>query len=216
MTYAFKDPNISTQSKLYKALLRRAELLLTGRVLVLDPSVGSVSSQPGYSIWTAGELEDSGVIDMPTEAKLHRRLFYLRKVLMEEFPGKFDVVVVEDIPTHRFSRGRGRVYANAKAQIPLHKAVGVIEASVDCQVLLHIAPVTWRSYASDEHLADKEDGAHTDALDALVMGHAVLQIARHAAARAAKRRVRSRRSSSGDDNKRVRKPRRKKVPAGSN
>lgn len=191
MDYIYKTPTVSTQSKLYKSLLRRADLLLTGRVLVLDPSVGSLSSQPGYSIWSAGVLEDSGVIDMPTEAKLHRRLFYLRKVLMEEFPGKFDVVVIEDIPTHRFSRGRGRVYANAKAQVPLHKAVGVIEASIDCQVLVHIAPITWRSYASDDHLATKEEGGNTDELDAIVMGHSVLQIAKHAAARASKKRVRA-------------------------
>jgi hypothetical protein len=177
----FKEPNISTQTNLYSATRVVADKVLQGRMLVLDPSVGSWSSQPGYAIYEAGQLVDSGVIDMPTYEARSRRLYYLRRVLQEQFTETFDVVVIEDIPTHRFSRGRGgRTFANAKAQIPLHKAVGVIESIFDAPVLF-VSPATWHSYAPLDYIKSDES-------DAIVMGHAVLQIAAHAAARPRRKR----------------------------
>lgn len=176
------DVRVSTQTKLYAAVRGYAEKILTGRVLALDPSIGSWSSQPGYAVYMAGVLIDSGVIEMPTEATRSRRLFYLRRVLTEQFPEYFDAVIIEDIPTHRFSRGRGgRQYANAKAQVPLHKAVGVIESCFDAPCFF-VAPQTWRMHASAEHLSDKERGVSTDERDAVAMGIAVLAVAAHAAA----------------------------------
>lgn len=172
----FKQPEISTQTRLYASVREVADRILTGRMLVLDPSVGSWSSQPGYAIYEAGQLVDSGVIDMPTYEARSRRLYYLRRVLQEQFTEGFDVVVIEDIPTHRFSRGRGgRTFANAKAQIPLHKAVGVIESIFDCPTLF-VSPATWHSFAPLDYIKSDES-------DAVVMGHSVCEIAKHAAAR---------------------------------
>ncbi len=176
------DIRISTQTNLYSAVRPLAAQILAGRVLALDPSIGSWSSQPGYAISVAGQEVDSGVIEMPTGATRSRRLYYLRRVLTEQFAEQFDAVIIEDIPTHRFSRKRGGgSYANAKAQVPLHKAVGVIESCFDAPTLF-IAPQTWRMHADAKHLSDKERGEPTDELDARVMLRAVLAIAAHAAA----------------------------------
>jgi hypothetical protein len=182
----FKTPDISTSTKLYKSVSQHVEAVLGGRMLVLDPSIGSDSSQPGYAIREAGQLTDSGVIDMPRYEDRSRRLWYLRQTLQQQFTEKFDVVVIEDIPTHRFSRGRGgRVFANAKAQIPLHKAVAVIESCFSCPVIF-IAPVTWHSFAPLDYIKSDES-------DAIVMSHAVVEVAKHVKQRAEGKRVRGKR-----------------------
>lgn len=149
---------------------------------MLDPSSGSFSSQPGYAISEAGVEVDSGVIDMPVSADLTRRLYYLGRTLREQFPEKFDVVGVEDVPTHRFRQGRnGRTYGSVRQQLSLHKAVAVVEASFDVRHVLHVSPATWRTYASEDHLLCKEMGEATDEQDAQAMLYALIQIARAAA-----------------------------------
>lgn len=173
---------VSTQTKLYGAVKPHAAQLLAGRILAFDPSIGSWSSQPGYAIFECGQLTDSGVIEMPVGATRSRRLFYLRRILTEQFADKFDAVVIEDIPTSRVNRRRGGgVYFDAKAQVPLHKAVGVIESCFDA-VCLFVHPATWRMYASEAHLSMKSRGEPTDEADARVMGETVLRLAAHAAA----------------------------------
>ena len=173
-------PKVSTQTKLYGAVKPHAQQILAGRLLALDPSIGSWSSQPGYAIFEAGCLTDSGVIEMPVGASRSRRLFYLRRTLTEQFGEKFDAVVIEDIPTSRVNRRRGGgVYFDAKAQVPLHKAVGVIESCFDA-LTLFVHPATWRTYATEEHLNMKARGEPTDERDARVMGETVLLLAAHA------------------------------------
>lgn len=179
---------VSTQTKLYGAVKPYAAQLLAGRILALDPSVGSWSSQPGYAIFEAGQLIDSGVIEMPVGATRSRRLYYLRRILTDQFTEKFDAVVIEDIPTSRVNRRRGGgVYFDAKAQVPLHKAVGVIESCFDAHTLF-VHPATWRTYATEEHLSMKTRGEPTDERDAVVMGQTVLLLAAHAAAHPDKKR----------------------------
>lgn len=174
-----ESPRISTSTNLYASLRAHAQSAVTGRVLCIDPSVGSFSSQPGYAVLEAGVQVDSGVVDMPVEATRSRRLFYLRRILTEQFAEHYDLVVVEDIPVMRFSKGRGgRSYGNAKAQVPLHKAVGVIESCFDAPVVF-VSPHTWRTHATPEHLHAKEVGESTDELDASAMGRAVVATARH-------------------------------------
>lgn len=179
---------VSTQTKLYKHIHPFAAQILAGRVLSLDPSVGSWSSQPGYAISQAGLIVDSGVIEMPVGATRSRRLFYLRRTLLEQFSETFDAVVIEDIPTSRVNRRRGGgVYFDAKAQVPLHKAVGVIESCFDAPCFF-VHPATWRANATAEHLSMKERGEPTDERDAVVMLETVLLNATYAVAHPIKKR----------------------------
>jgi len=143
-------------------------------MLVLDPSIGSQSSQPGYAIYEKGELVESGVIEMPTSASTARRLYYLGKCLREQFHEKYDVVLIELIPALRFNKfGR-----SLQSQIPLHYAVAVCMSSFDTDCLLEISPSTWRSYADEQHLVDKKNKMQgMDEQDAICMGHSVLEIA---------------------------------------
>ncbi len=171
----FKTPEINKATRLYKALARKgvAEAVLRGRMLVVDPSCGSQSSQPGYAIRHEGIVTDSGVIDMPIEESLDRRLFYLGRSLRTEFTEKYDVVAIEDVPTHRFTKGRGgRTYANERSQLSLHAACHVIISSFDVDHFIRISPPTWWSFAPDDYKKSDES-------DALVMGHAIDAIARH-------------------------------------
>lgn len=187
----FRQPVINNRTGLYRDVVRVADKVLAGRVLVLDPSCGSLSSLPGYAIYEAGVLKDSGVIEMPIQADLHRRLYYLRKCLTEQFPEKIDAVLYEDIPILRFNKfGR-----SLKGQVSLHYAVGVILSAFGCDTYLSIAPGTWRSFASEEHLWRKERGEASDESDAVVMGHALMRIAEKAKSAGPKKRKKKGRST---------------------
>lgn len=162
----FREHTPNRATKLWKQLRPYARLALDGRLLVIDPSVGSSSSQPGYALYEAGQLTDSGVIDIPV-GSIESRLFHLRSVLCGEFPEKPDVVVVEDIPVLRFNKF-GRSLA---AQIPLHYAVGVVLSAFDAPVV-RVFPATWHAFVGADYQKSDES-------DAIVMGHTVLQFARH-------------------------------------
>lgn len=174
----FKQPNISTKTKLYGSLARTSRVVLEGRGLVLDPSCGSMSSQPGYAIYSKGVLEDKGTIQIPLGRTLQERLHYLATCLRNEFPEKFDYVVIEEVPVLRFNKfGR-----SLKGQVSLHYAVGVMMSAFPVDLFLQITPATWRSFASDEHIEKKALGHSTDEDDAQCMGYAVIEIAKKAAA----------------------------------
>jgi hypothetical protein len=167
----FREPTVSRETKLYRALSKgpAAQAVLAGRVLVIDPSSGSTSSLPGYAVYAAGHLTDSGLIEMPVGTELVIRLRYLNRCLREEFTEKFDALIVEAIPPFRFSGGR----ASAAGQLSLHKAVAVVESAFDVPHVLYVSPQTWRAFAPVDYVKGDE-------ADAVTMGHAVLSIARAA------------------------------------
>lgn len=179
----YKAPPVNKTSKLYKALRRNYARVLEGRMLVLDPSAGSETSKPGYCIFVSGVETERGTIDMPVGSKLQRRLYYLNRCLREQFKEKFDVLVVEQVPTHRFNKYGGGSVAR---QMPLHYATAAILCAFDVELDLMVAPQTWRAHASEAHLAAKDAGESTDARDAAAMAHTVVRLARYAAEQAEK------------------------------
>jgi hypothetical protein len=197
---ALRVPTISRTSGAWKDVARSgvARAVLDGRVLVVDPSIGSKragkegGSLPGYSIWVGGHLEDSGTITTRDHGgSTHRRLVELARSLRDDFPGQWDVLVVEDIPMLRFEKF-GRSLAS---QIPLHRATGAILASVDATHLVEIHPATWRAFladAEDYDAREGEVGAKGDESDAIVLGFAAQKIADAVFARAAVKGRRSR------------------------
>lgn len=139
---------------------RYRQLLLNGRVVVMDPSSGSRESMPGYAVAVGGKLAEAGTIRLPLEAELHVRLQALRKCLTTQFDNP-DVLVVENLPP--FVNGFN------KSILSLHKSVGVIIASFDCHALVEVAPSMW-------HKFEPENGYHkSDVNDAIIMLYVTLR-----------------------------------------
>lgn len=146
--------------------------LMSATLLVVDPSIGSNKSQPGYALFRAGELVDYGTLEVGTDGDHHVRLRELARCLREDFADtRVDWIIVEDIPPARVVRHAGKVYKSVKAHIPLHRAVGAVLATVCARNMLLVAPNTWHQYT------DAARYAKSDAADAVAMGFTVLQMA---------------------------------------
>lgn len=157
---------IGTGTKLYKEVREHKDLLLRGRILVIDPSCGSESSQPGWAIYYNSELGESGTLAIdPGEPLWWRlqKLFQLLRDLMEECQP--DVLVYEEISSRAFG---GRA---ASGHASLLKAVGVTLASVfGVETCIGIRPRTWKGMARPAYRKSDEN-------DAIEMGYIVLRLA---------------------------------------
>lgn len=157
---------IGTGTKLYKEIREWKELLLRGRILVIDPSCGSESSQPGWAIYTNGNLEDSGILNINPSEPLWWRLqalFHQLRDLMDECQP--DILVYEEISSRAFG---GRA---ASGHASLLKAVGVTLSSVfGVETCIGIRPRTWKALTRPTY-------RKSDEADAIEMGWVVLQLA---------------------------------------
>lgn len=170
----FRAARVNPDTKLYRAVRRCAPPLVHGRVLAIDPSVGSSSSQPGYAIYLAGRLLEYGTIEIPPTDSTHRRLYELGRSLREDFAEQqFDVLVVEDIPHARYEATgiRGIKGRSLETQIPLHRAVGAVLSNVAAEHCVAVTPITWRAFAPKDYVK-------SDAGDAVCIGHAAIAYAR--------------------------------------
>lgn len=144
--------NINKKTKIYGEVSKLTTPLLTGMVLVIDPSIGSTSSSPGWAIYKQGELLDSGTLSTGgSSTELWRRARTLGnsiKVLSSTY--NFDLLIYEDIPaTSSF---------NQNAVSSLLKAVGIVLACSKSEHVLGIHPASWRNYVRPEYKkGDKED-----------------------------------------------------------
>lgn len=148
---------------------RHARTLLTGKVLSIDPSVGSLNSQPGYAWWEGGAKTDSGTIELGTSrtADIPARLHALRMTLENEFP-KPDLVVVERIVLNAKAAG----YCNPSV-LKLNQAIGVVMSQWGVPVI-EVSPMSWKSAAKSMEF----DLAKGDENDAIKVGWCVISKAR--------------------------------------
>ena len=147
-----KISDINKKSKMYQAVAVLSAELCAGTILIIDPSIGSSSSSPGWAIYKAGNLIDSGIIHTGG-SHLHlwqraRRLKAALETLCSEY--NFDVLVYEDIPaTSGF---------NQNAIASLLKAVGIVLACTTSSHVLGVHPASWKNYVRPEYTkGDKED-----------------------------------------------------------
>jgi Holliday junction resolvasome RuvABC endonuclease subunit len=148
---------------------RAVRSLLAGSVLVIDPSSGSSSSMPGYAIFQAGQLIDSGIIQIDSSKEVPRRLQALATALQTDFP-PVDVLIIEDIPVRSYGR-------NAHAHATLLKSVGAVLSSVRYEKFVEISPSVWKAYVASD-ASDAEGYSKGDEWDAKVMGFCVMALAR--------------------------------------
>lgn len=158
--------DIPPKSKLYQEVKKLSLELRTGMVLIVDPSIGSSSSRPGWAVYDSGELKYSGTIDTGGS---HLPLWKRARTLADELKAICDdfaptMLVYEDIPaTSGF---------NANAQASLLKAVGIVLAATNTDECLGVHPASWKNYVRPEYKKGDEE-------DAIEIGHVVVSLAFH-------------------------------------
>ena len=170
---------LTPNTKIWTECRKHMDILRGGTMLCLDPSCGSASSMPGYALYSAGELVDSGIIEV---SGIHRDLPYrlqdIARVLREDFP-RPDVLVIEEIPVRRFGGG------SATAHASLLKAAGLMMGTVEAPLVIRVRPQVWRALRPDTWKKGDEQ-------DAIALGYAVLQVCNYVdEARAAGRSART-------------------------
>lgn len=157
--------SVSKTTKLYKNVKPLANLVMTGRMLAVDPSTGSISSMPGYAIFDKGELVESGEINVRVQDRKNVRLYNIAETLRNEFPD-IDILAVENIPPVSYKR-KGAM--SGWSLVALQRAVGAIISCFDCDYI-EVAP-TWTNKFRPEELEK------TDESDAIGIGLAVISAA---------------------------------------
>lgn len=158
---------ISKTSKAYESIATCVKELTEGLVISTDPSIGSTSSMPGWAVYRAGVLIDSGIFEIPPHKSIPDRLCILhnhfRKLYIKYPP---DVLVYEEIPAQRHGGG-----GNAWGHASLLKSVGAILSVPGPENYVGILPISWKKLTRPEYVKGDE-------ADAVEIGHIVLGIAR--------------------------------------
>jgi hypothetical protein len=160
-------PKPSKGSNIHAAVTAAKRALIDGTALIIDPSIGSRSSMPGYAVYVAGKLTESGTLRInPDESKwerlreVHRQLRNISKL---HDP---DVLVYEDVPVTAHG-GRSQV-----SHASLLMAVGAALAAVDCPHVVPMPPSSWKRWARPEY--EKGDEA-----DAVEIGWVTIEMAKN-------------------------------------
>jgi hypothetical protein len=158
---------ISKTSRVYEETKDNIVLLTKGRVLAVDPSIGSTSSMPGWAFYKAGVLIESGILEINPKGSVWDRLQDLSRLvrrLYKEF--EIDILVYEDIPSQRQGGG------NANAHASLLKAQGAIMSVPGPRAYVGIMPISWKKMVRDTYIKSDEG-------DAIEIGWIVIELAKH-------------------------------------
>lgn len=165
---------LSKSSRAYVDIEANHHGLLKGVTVVIDPSVGSSSSMPGWAVYRQGSYVASGIFELPRTKPIQDRLRALSRALTKLY-GEYqpDVLVYEDIPAQRHGMG------NAVAHASLHKALGVILSVPGPAGFVGIMPISWKKLVRDTYIKGDE-------ADAVEMGHVVIELAHEIMSRSSK------------------------------
>jgi hypothetical protein len=156
---------LGSKTAAYKQVKEHGQSLIQGRVLSIDPSVGSGNSMPGWALYGASELKSSGTWILnprwPLEVRLRELANHVADMVVSHH---VDVLVYEDIPCQLYGFG------NAKANSSLHRAVGaILSANVNKHV--GISPSSWKKMVGPDYIKSDEN-------DAIEIGRIVIGEAR--------------------------------------
>ena len=160
-------PLPSKGSNIFEAIRKSRKPLVSDTVLVVDPSIGSRSSAPGWAVYQVGKLVESGILIIDSEAPKWERLRELHRQL-RNLSKKWDpyVCVYEDVPVTAHG-GRSQV-----GHASLLMAVGVVLAAIDAPNFVPMPPVSWKRWVRPEY----EKG---DEQDAIEIGWITIEMARN-------------------------------------
>lgn len=157
---------ITKTSKTYLKILTLKDIILTGKILSVDPSTGSASSQPGFAWFDKGQLIESGELPVDPRDERHIRLAEISRTIREDFEQP-DLLIVEYIPPVRYgSKGMNNISLMA-----LQKAIGAIMGARPIPYMLEIPAVTWKNYKPKDY---KKSDEH----DSVAMGICAITVAR--------------------------------------
>lgn len=164
MSYIVKLPG--KDSKIYQEIKQNLKPLLHGTTLVIDCSIGSMASQPGWAVYKKGQLSSSGTLSIDPRGtkwerlrELHRQL---RNLSQKHEP---DICVFEQVPVSGHG-GRSQV-----SHASLLYAVGVTMAAVIADAFIGVQPIVWKGRVREGYVKGDEQ-------DAVEMGFIVIEIAR--------------------------------------
>jgi hypothetical protein len=161
-----RDSMIGKTTKAYAEIEKYSGLVLKGRVLSIDPSIGSTSSMPGWAVYDSGELIDSGIVTIEVSNDIPDRLqqlhFGIRKLMQTWEP---DILVYEDIPAQRHGGG------NAVAHASLLKATGAILSVPGPIGFIGLHPLTWKRHVRPDYRKSDEN-------DAIAMGYIAVDLSK--------------------------------------
>jgi hypothetical protein len=160
---------MSKQSKTYKRIEPIADIILTGKLLCIDPSTGSKSSVPGYAWYEKGKLVESGEILVDIGGDRNTRLSEISRCIREDFD-KPDVLVVEYIPPITYKGGGNQM--NNISIMALQKAVGAIIGARPVSHFVEIPASSWRKYKPKDYI--KSDVADAECIGLCAIGLAKL------------------------------------------
>lgn len=156
---------IGKTTQVYEQASKCTQFLLGGVVIAVDPSIGSTSSMPGYAVYRAGQLVESGILSVHPGNSVPHRLnqvsVKLRQLYNEYIP---DVLVYEDIPAQRHG-------GSAVSHASLLKAVGAVLSVAGPEYYVGIFPVTWKRLVSPGYVKSDEQ-------DAIELGRIVIELAK--------------------------------------
>jgi hypothetical protein len=157
---------LGKSSQAYRQIEELTRELVDGVVVSIDPSIGSSSSMPGYAVYRAGQLVESGTFVVPYRNihiadRLRCLHNHVRKLYNQYNP---DVLVYEDIPATRHGGAAG-------SQASLLKALGAILAVPGPAGHVGLYPVSWKSEARDTYIKGDE-------ADACEIGWVAIAVAR--------------------------------------
>lgn len=143
-------------SKLDVAAKPALPFLHKGTILSVDPSIGSASSMPGYSLVVDGVMVDSGILSINPRENASKRLAAIQIQLNLLTPNP-DVIVIEKIAPMLSCGGAG--------VIQLHWACGVVLATYPNAVPVMVPNQTWKKFLRDHGINYKK----SDENDAIVL-----------------------------------------------
>lgn len=153
------------QTKIYQNIRKYYQEILKGTLIAFDPSSGSSDSMPGYAIFVAGKLVESGVIKLRPQDSKNVRLYGIAESIREQFP-KADVVAIENIPPVSYNRSGAM---SGWALVSLQRSVGAIMSCFNCSYI-EVAPAAWGKYKFDGYIKGDEH-------DSVCIGLACISIA---------------------------------------
>jgi len=170
----------SNQSELWAGRIARAsDLILSSKMVAIDPSVASTSSKPGYALFQAGVFIEQGIFDISPKPLLSVRLRHIKCMIREYFLD-VDVAIIEQVPvkpirTKKQAQETGKTWMNHQAHNSLMQAIGATKASFELETELFDMPAPlWQKIARNNGwIIDKADDS-----DARLIGEATLHIAR--------------------------------------
>lgn len=150
-------PLVGRGTTAYDQVRSASEKIQYGTILAVDPSCGSRSSMPAYAVLEAGEIVDSGVIQLDVDDALEVRLGHLYMTIANLVKTHgVDVLVYEEIAARPFGARRFANHAHAS----LLKSVGVVlAAGLGVRHYVGLRPSVWKKLASPTYRKGDEEDA---------------------------------------------------------